>query len=258
MNAPAIDISGPRHDYHFPKNYGEFTRKHLAIFSAWISGQPADEARYLRFIVDFIGIPRKVWKKLDADQIFYFEVVDEQIKFMPDLDYLSKPYNNEKSLLRRIGLFWGPTDRLSNMSLEQVGFADNFSNSYSSEQTGKYLNLFFACAYQPFGLPFRPWLIDLYAFCARFARKDRKQTALRNYRGIHEAYRTIHPSVFKGKKVSKTAKFGYAGTIRKLAKTGIHGNEAQCKRVKYPDAMLTFDLNNIEIEEHEEEIRKKK
>lgn len=276
MNEMIIEMPKETYIYNYPASFAEYTRRHLMALTRYGSIQNPNQDDYMRFILNFIGIPRKVAKKIqriNAAQmaemealgkntdgftpgIFHFEVVEDNVILMPELAYQAKPYQNLKSLMRRIGIFYGPRYKLNNMNLEQIGFADTFSNAYSQDQSAKDLNLFFGVLYQPFSLPFHKRLIEIYAFAAKFVPSLSKQAALRNYRGIQEAYKELHPSVFKGGKVSKTAKFGWPGTIRKLAKTGIHGNESHCKRVKYPDAMITFDLNNIEIEEGNDEIKK--
>lgn len=262
--------------YHYPASFAEYTRRHLIALTRFGAIKKPNQDDYMQFILNFIGISKKVARKINrinaaeikamellgedstgfTPGIFHFDVVDNKVVMMPELAYQAQPYQNLNSLMRRIGIFYGPKYKLNNIGLEQIGFADTFSNAYSEEQSSKMLNLFFGVTYQPLFFPFHKRLIPVYAFLAKFVPTLTKQAALRNYRGIQEAYKTLHPSVFKGGKVSKTSKFGWAGTIRKLAKTGIHGNESHCKRVKYPDAMITFELNNIEIEEANEEIEK--
>ena len=241
----------------FPSCFEDFSRKHLLVLTEWLHTAKKDPTAFPKFIVQFIGIPKKVWKQLSAEQLFYCEVNDEgEVEMMPELAYLSQRYENLNSLIKRVGILIGPDDRLKNISLEQIAFADHFSQAFAEDPSEKNLNHFFAALYRPFFLPYHKDLLPLFQQIARLVPRRTKEAALINYRGMTLASRQIYLTVFKSRKgkPSKIERLGWNGTIRKLAKTGIHGTEAQCRRLKYPDAMLTFDFNNIESEEQEERL----
>jgi hypothetical protein len=165
--------------------------------------------------------------------------------------------------VKRVGILVGPKDRLKNIRLNQVAYADHYSQSFADEPSDKNLNGFFGALYRPFFLPFKKQLLPFFQWIARLVPRRTKEAALMNYRGMIRAAKQVYPSVYKpplnGQK-SKMERLGWTGTVRSLADTGLHGSEEQCWNLTYPNAMITFEYNNIKAEEAEkrmEEAREK-
>lgn len=240
----------------FPAKYAEFQRRHIVALASWL-GAKRTLAAYPIFLIRFLQIPRKVWKRMDAEDLFWCEVEDDEVVLMPELAYLKTEYTNLRSLVKRLGVLIGPDDRMKNITLEQVAFADMFSGQYGEDPCAKNLNLFIAALYRPFFMPWHRRWIPLFARMAALVPRRVKLAALLNYRGLVRGSSALFPNTFGGKRThSHVARLGWNGTIRKLAKTGMHGTEAQCRRMKYPDAMLTFEFGNLEVKDTEEAMKR--
>lgn len=259
MNQLRIEISNRKpFETSFPECFDEFEARHLKALSRWLS-HPKKLEGFPRFIVSFMGLPKRIWKQLTGNDIFYCEIIDGEVVLMPALNYIRQPYNNDKSLVKRIGIFAGPDDRLKNCTLEQVGFADVFANAYANNETPENLNRFFGSLYRPFFLPWRKSLIPAYEFLARFVPSATKKQALLNFQGIMRSFEQIYPYLYKKSNFkSKTERYGWAGTIRQLAKAGIHGDVSKASKLPFPEAMMTFEMNKIEADEAEQRMKRKR
>lgn len=258
MNKLTIDISGQKKDFQFPENFSEFTRYHLTLFAQYIR-QAKEEHAYFKFLIRFFKLPKKIWLQLSASQFFWCDVKEDEIIFHPELQYLTKSYNNPKSLMQRVGIFRGPADQLKNMSLEQVAFTSTFADLFAEKADTKSLNLFFAAAYRLPFFRFRKSMIKVNLFFAKFVSEETKRAALLNYRGMLEFTRQNYPHVYKkGGKSDGTDRFAWEGTIQRLAKTGVFGSYREAKETKFPQAMILFEMNGIEVERINNERKRKK
>lgn len=259
MHELIIDINGDAKLYPFPSEFEEFERKHLLAFSDYIQGATREiGTAYPEFVVRFMNIPRKIWKQLSPEDMFWAEVIDDKVVFHPELQYLSKPYINKASVLKRVGLFRGPSDNLGNLTLEQVGFTSGFASKFADSQNPEDLTLFFAALYRLPFFQFNRKMIGVNKFFARLVSPRLKRAALLNYRGLMEANRLNYKHVYQGGKSDGTERFAYEGTIQRLAKTGVFGSYNEAKRTLFPQAMILFEMNGIEIKRQKDEIKRSK
>lgn len=258
MNELIIDISGTTHTYRFPDSFQNFTRRHLRILNRYLDSK-SDKLAYYKFITAFINIPRKVWKHLTGEELFWAEYTEEKgIVFLAELSYLAKPYENSKSLMPQIGIWRGPLNGLSNISLEQMGFASTFANAYADKEDGEMLNLFFASLYRLPFIPFSKRLITFYKYISKPISHSTKKAALLNFRGMLMANRKTYPHVYAKGSSDGTERFAWEGTIQKLAKTGVFGSYREAKKAKFPQAMILFEMNGIEVKRMNDQMKKQK
>jgi len=243
-------------EYHAPDSYADFTRSHLKQLCSFQGKN--DDLSFFLFMLEFLRIPKKIAKTLDAEQIFWCEVryrnEEPELVYIPQLRYLQEPYANEKSLVKRILLLIGPSFRCNNLTLEQVGYCNHFATRYTETNADDDLNHFIGSAYRIPFIPFSAKRIDFISFLAKMIPNKIKRLALLNYTGLQEYYRDLYPGLYK-KEESQGRSFGWSGTIRRLAQTNIHGNTDQCRKVPFPEAMLTFALGDSDRRETEKKLK---
>lgn len=257
MHNLIIDISGKQHSFDFPENHSEFSRYHLGVLSRIIENGD-DELAYVRMVKDMFKLPKKIWTQLDAEDLFWCEVdEDNNVVMIPELHYLKEPYSNKHNLVRKVGWFRGPQDRLRNISLEQIGFADSFAAQYAKDQTTENLNRLFGALYRLWFLPYHRKLIPLHEFLAKLVSTKTKKLAFLNYRGLMAANVAQYPTVYQGGgERDGTERFAWEGTIQKLAKTGTFGSYYTAKNTKLPKALIHFEMNGLEIKKANKDLKK--
>jgi hypothetical protein len=246
--------------YACPGEYSEFKVAHLKALANYQSNQ--NTRAFLSFLIELMGIPAKIASLLSVEHVFWAEVRsrngEPELVYIPQFAYLKEPYTAELSIMSRIGLLKGPSNRLNNFSLEQVGYCNHYAKEYAEKNNPSDLNSFIGHAYKLPFISYSPKNKQLSKLYARLIRRGTKEAALQNYSGLQQFYSQLYPRIFTTSQNNGEQSFGLSGTIRRLAQTQIHGSEKECKKTTYPDAMLTFAMLDHDHRETEKKLKKVK
>lgn len=223
------------------------SKKHFGIFTKWIYYSKKDDLWFEKLKRDFIGMSRHQVMAINGIQGDQLDVC---------LAFLGEPYVNHKSLLKRIGILRGPSDRLKTFTINQMSYVDSYAMAYHVDEKREYLDAFFAAAYCLPPLPFSVKLLDFNTFLFRCVSEKTKKAALHNFLGLRANLVKEHPNTFEGgDDNSGLEKFGWRATMNNLAGPK-YGSYYRAQRTLIPDAFLEFEMNSIKIKKMEHERKK--
>lgn len=148
-------------DYHFqiPENWEEVTDEQLPSLIK-MAVKPMDEIQKITEVLKVYGFKKRVIKRL---------ILSELREIMKLFSWLNEEWNDHRSLVPKLWVFWGPKDYFSGLQLNQLLLsglhcqnADKFLEENNQKELKKELRALAATLYTPFGMKYSHKLSKIY------------------------------------------------------------------------------------------------
>lgn len=252
----------------FPENWNDLSPKQLLyianLWQAWqlmlkegISLQSAKAMLFIR-LAKFKNRSEKraLLKMLSSAD---FEELDfnplSLVNFIFETNNLTK--NNFKEIRTTIFTkLYGPNDKLSNISINELSFAINYYNQYNSTGNIEYLNLFIACLYRPKNEDYKktgdirkPFILETISMHLKQVEKmsaDKKQAVYLFFVGCMDFLSHPFPLVFSRAKEAVSSNQTFLDVILKIS----GGKFGTFDQTASQNAFIVLkELNNILAEQ---------
>jgi hypothetical protein len=157
---------------------------------------------YFRLIlVDFLSARKAIQKIIPSiPEIYLIPEVIESI--VNEIEWLKELPYNQKSMRKRIGLFFGPKDMLMDWTWGRYSLAEETFRKYveslaldNKKLESLALSQLFAVLYSPFGL-WNPRIADFYVKLSFFVSRKKMLEAVENYRGLRHWVQQVYSPAF--------------------------------------------------------------
>lgn len=242
-----LTIDGVCHEWELADHWDELTDKQwrwalMLLSKSWSSRMLRDYRKALCVLCNGDKAMLELLNGLDEGWI---------LGMVESITWLNEPPVQFKSKVKWYMGWKGPADDLRNLNMEQLGFVQQFvalaKAADKDEDMLRWLRYLMATVYTPMGLPYRSWMVPVYAWMMRVVPTKVLLWNMTNVHamlcGLREHYEWVYDE--DNETDENRPQHGFRALLTSLAGTKF-GDFYQVKKAKLHDVMVHMDLNAYE------------
>jgi len=186
---------------------------------------------------------------------------DLVLGLMEAIEWLNTPPIQFKSKMRWYGIWKGPQDDLQNLTMEQLGFVQQYVAAVKGAEDERvlrgHLRMLMACVFTLFGLRFRAKWVPLYSWLLRLVPMNTLLLNMTNVHamlmGLRERYEWVYDE--DAETDDGMPQHGFRSLLNALAGNKF-GDYYEVKRARLHDVMVHMDVNAYEVHKMKQNAKK--